>query len=676
MLTLSRLVVNNFCQHGHREIIFGPGITSIVGPNGSGKTNLLNAIMFALSGAVEGRTKLSLIRLGSGGGDVTLDFSLSQHQFRIYRDFKNSAVLQSLTEDFKVEGIKEVNNWILENLRIDRNTVRHFVIRQGDIDEFLTYSKEGRLQYFLNLVPDLTLFEEIWQSLAGLIEDIPIYNIPVRKHNTESLKKRLVKNKQKLKKAQRIISRINRILERSIKQSDYMKICSEINDIESENLRLNEELSSLRNSLLDCSYKISEYEKKYESEKTISSELVNLKIRINDYYNKLANIEAAKREISNSFISRPMIFVSHNEILEKINLIDGEIQKIRDSLDSSRCNLCGTPLTGDALNEIKCKLDILIKKREELSSELDRLKELETRFGGRSNVIKIRESIKIRINSVRRLLKEISEINIDEIEKQAEFLEEELKKWRNLIETRNCILQKISSNEIMIRKNNEIVSEKQKQLVGKVPILDDRYQYFVDKVSKIKPWISKIEKVCLSLRARIIAYNGINRRRDELIKANRVYSRLRTTLNTIRLQFHRSRLPAMVISRIFDEIIKISNYLLDRFNASFRVERFSDDCEFVLNDRGNIIIDDFLSGGQKITLSLVLHIAKLFLIFNKSNILIVDEPTIYLDDESRNCLCDLLPEIQNVYPDRNFQIIVATHDERLKEISNYVIDLS
>ena len=97
-MELKRLRLENFRQFAETEIEFGPGITGIVGPNGSGKTTVLEAIAWAIYGvqAVRG-DKESIRRLGAPGRsrvEVTLELRLGAHEYTITRGLYGAELRQ------------------------------------------------------------------------------------------------------------------------------------------------------------------------------------------------------------------------------------------------------------------------------------------------------------------------------------------------------------------------------------------------------------------------------------------------------------------------------------------------------------------------------------------------------------------------------------------------------
>jgi DNA repair protein SbcC/Rad50 len=86
--------LQNFRQHVGTEIHFESGITGIIGPNGSGKTTILEAIAFALY-SVGRTTRANMVSqhpVGRGQLRIDLEFELGRHQYRVVRGI-NSAEL-------------------------------------------------------------------------------------------------------------------------------------------------------------------------------------------------------------------------------------------------------------------------------------------------------------------------------------------------------------------------------------------------------------------------------------------------------------------------------------------------------------------------------------------------------------------------------------------------------
>src|ERR1700688_2787615 len=97
-MELHRLRLVNFRQHERTELEFGLGITGIIGPNGSGKTTILESIGWVLYGAQAVRgDKDSIRRLGAPGRanvEVELDFGLGAHEYRVVRTLSGATLQQ------------------------------------------------------------------------------------------------------------------------------------------------------------------------------------------------------------------------------------------------------------------------------------------------------------------------------------------------------------------------------------------------------------------------------------------------------------------------------------------------------------------------------------------------------------------------------------------------------
>jgi exonuclease SbcC len=97
-MKLHRLRLLNFRQHADTEIEFGDGITGIIGPNGSGKTSLLEAISWAIYGNPAARGDKDSIRnlraKARTAVRVELEFGLGNHEYRVERGLNNAELHQ------------------------------------------------------------------------------------------------------------------------------------------------------------------------------------------------------------------------------------------------------------------------------------------------------------------------------------------------------------------------------------------------------------------------------------------------------------------------------------------------------------------------------------------------------------------------------------------------------
>lgn len=114
------LKMTNWRAYDEREIEFDSGITFLMGANGSGKTSILEAISYALTGEAalfDSKTRSQLLRDPESPGTVILRLELSGGGYEIQRTQNpNRAGGASLTRISDKKRLANTHNGVTEHV--------------------------------------------------------------------------------------------------------------------------------------------------------------------------------------------------------------------------------------------------------------------------------------------------------------------------------------------------------------------------------------------------------------------------------------------------------------------------------------------------------------------------------------------------------------------------------
>lgn len=151
--------------------------------------------------------------------------------------------------------------------------------------------------------------------------------------------------------------------------------------------------------------------------------------------------------------------------------------------------------------------------------------------------------------------------------------------------------------------------------------------------------------------------------------------RWKEQLDRARALLHRDQLPNLVAQ----EFIKVLNTRLAFYLQTFEVPflaQIQEDLSVLCTFSGNhTMMAERLSGGQKVMLGIAFRFAVYDMFVSNLGMLILDEPTVFLDDGNIDHVYNLLLKVRSYSKSAGLQLIVVTHEKRLMNIFDKVIEL-
>lgn len=262
MFTPERLVLQNYCQHTFLDIDLSESLHIIIGENGRGKSNILNAIVFALTGlATPGAHSLDDDILdGADTAIVSLDFKLpSGERGTIQRTLKrrsgNNCILT--LGGHTIEGAERCQERLQEILGNDIKAVMNtVVVGQHDISALLLAGQPAKR---LQKLQTLLLGDIFSNALDAVAQEKSKLYIDENIQNTvKSDKKTLSEHKKIAKTLQSQVNTLTRTLdskklqslkEKAGKISEYTQLVERWVSLNTEEIDTKLKLADLKKEL-------------------------------------------------------------------------------------------------------------------------------------------------------------------------------------------------------------------------------------------------------------------------------------------------------------------------------------------------------------------------------------------------------------------------------------------
>lgn len=606
---INRVEMSNWRAYDHQEFQFEPGITFIMGPNGKGKTSILEAIAYALTGepsTVADRGKL--LRNPDKLAVVRLHFSVDGQEYVVERSqsFKRAedAILtRGGSKKAIASSHRRATSEIEQLMRVSSDFLQRIIyMAEGDVFRFLSEPPGEALDLQIRQVLGLTQMDQFLSALEMAEREIKNKRVALQdlSEQTERLK---VRDGDALR---RQVGALNARREQLLAQ--LRSIQNEIAQFKREN----EDVMRLAPLLNQAQTLSADSEFWHSAQRTPVVQL----------YNELEQGLTHAQEA-----------LQQNQVTQA--RLEGEqsaYQKILDLLvpyagraETLPCPVCGKPMTSGERDKITQDIQSNIQHTQE---------ELASLRAQRTDFTREHDTLRARVSSLRELRNVLAHGTFRSISSESSIA--------NLMESTQSQQTRFQSEsrnlEARAKQVEQEIAESEREKSQYLAIEQSLQRLGFDSPEQAREAIVALETRALALRAADrAARETLTRQRN--VDMRSIYTQ---------------------VARAWESFAGQGTWQMELDDAGLPI---------LQDQQGRQLDLSQFSGGEKTALLIILHTI-IAHYFSKSDFLLIDEPLEHLDPINRRSLIRFLVEAYNQGMFK--QAVIATFEEALvrKYMSN------
>lgn len=367
-MILCKLRLENFKKYTSYSINFSEGLVGIIGKNGSGKSTIFEAILFALYGELKNKGYKEVIRNANATTKdavvVELDFEFDGIEYRVSREFRGKALSANAkfykNEDLITTGAKEVTTSIVNLTKMSKDAFIHTLFAsQKELTSLSSLKNEDRKK----MIRKLLGLEKIDFIEKELIE------------KSRQLKREIGAFAEVLLAEDEVKIKNEHIVEYKQKEEEFEKECVvkslDLDKNKQAEQNINTELKQFQTTK---EKKQNHYAKKELIKNSIDSHIVNQ----TKLSNEVKNLEEKQKELKGLNVVKDEYIQLHESIKEQEKLKEYHIRKegLLAEQNSLREQYKKSKNTITRLENETSEHQTLILKEKELEKHLKEQKEL------------------------------------------------------------------------------------------------------------------------------------------------------------------------------------------------------------------------------------------------------------------------------------------------------------
>lgn len=731
-MRIEQLSISNFGPITSLDINFGAGTNGIYGANGKGKSHILAAVQWLVSGELSdkangwylhnyGRTvkngKVSG-RFSVDGKEIFIEKTLLCKKAGSPEDGEPPTVVVrcklETSDGTTYEKVADAAAYMQSLMGVDSvRNLSYVFVKQNETVAPLLLTSGPRLCLFQRLAA-ITVCKSVYDFCTKRLADFPVM----------SYSDDITSAAEKLEEYRETYKRLNEELKELKEDKEfsdierYKKVCKRYESskvIKSTIDNLLNKIKSLTNKKETHQTQLYEYTERQndinlELKDYTGDVLENVKLIISGYkYSKdltqrreklikrktdlTEEIETHKKQIEVK-PSKPNktdedLRVLTDKLATVIAMRDADISSLEQLRDSKVCPTCRTELSDPDELLVRFKSNI-----ENAQSDILRLRaEIKDTESVRRLWDEHRErcaNLEMSIRSKQDMLASIG-IDISEVDKKLKFIsEEDYKDACEIVreyEVLSCDLVKVNANIDNIRNNILSIESDIADAYNEFGMLtakltdtpsDDEYKNANNVIERYEAYSVKLLECEANLKSYKVlgtearkTLDSFNKKQESADKHNKV----REFLTNLKAAFHSSAIPKSRMSAFIRNLNNIIAKYAEWLEAPFVLYIEPDNYEFMAQFNDISVPVFQLSGGQRMLAAWCFHLALYALNGRDVGFIMMDEPTTALDDANINAVADMVVNLNAYCKSEGLQFIMVTHEQSIATCFSTVIRL-
>lgn len=662
--------LRNFCQQKDTKVDYRFGITGLIGNNGHGKSNLIDAgQFFAWTGQVVKDKKEDYLTWGQSSGSAQVQFQDNNRTYTLTRNLHNAGCTLKWTsasgDTGEEKGIKVVDKILEEDiLGMPFEVFREAKFcAQTSLIEILNMTASKRMEYFQKLA-GVQRAEQIRGLLQTKSNELP--NVMDVSADIKSIEDSVVVAEETVNNAGVAL----KAWMATLPSEGAVEALGRIN----QTLKTTRTVDEVSADIVKCIRIVQENTQRIKDlnvdtalvpvdpptpEETLAAQHTGF-ITANNKKIEDLTLQASKIAVY-QILSKP-----DTKQVEDFRELLGKQRPLYESAKTGKCETCKRPF------EFQEDPKEIIKRFEEAekvfalaSAELKRQQ---------SDYEKNTQDIVRASTSKSGLTRQVAELEADNTRRQASIpsgfalaiYEQKVAKyqtWQSQQAHLNSVQKQVKEYEKAIlsaqmcaeqlKKEPELTKEDVEKLTQEKIRIEDA----LSQISSIQTAQVSAQALILSSKSQL---DRLKKQQEQFV----LYGKIRGWLESARTYLHRDVLPKFVMSRLLTGMNSCLSYYLARFNAPYNA-RVDENFQFKVQFKtGPEVSASRLSGGESVALVVAFRFALAELLGKSFPLLVMDEPTAWLDQEKKQVMVDVLKTAKG-FAEKGSYVFVVTHDHIL-----------